>query len=74
MWALTRFIGGLVSAGMELHSSECWYDATVCFQEKTSVDSTPMFLAAVKQYYTEPRPSSAKGPRSWEESGLGHLT
>jgi len=33
-----------------------------------------MFTVAAKQGCTEPRPFSAKGPRSWEGTELGQLT
>ena len=33
-----------------------------------------MFIFAVKQRCTVPRPFSAKGPRSWEGTELGELT
>jgi len=33
-----------------------------------------MFIVAVKQHFTEPRPFAAKYPRSWEGTELGQLT
>ena len=51
-----------------------WYDAMFGPREKNNVDNTLMFIAAAKQCCIEPRPFSAKGPRSWEGTELGQLT
>lgn len=50
------------------------YDAAFWFWEKNNAGNTPTLILAAKRCRTEPRPFSAKAPRSWEGAELGLLT
>lgn len=50
------------------------YVVVFWFQEENTVDKVLMFLAAAKKFYTEPRPFSVKGWKSWEGTELEQIT
>lgn len=64
----------LVSAGIELFSSECLIGCYVLVPGESNDDNTPMFILATKQSCTEPSLFSPNGPKSWWGRELGHQT
>lgn len=76
-FSLSGVKAGCVSISLSWHGIvffSDWNDSIFfCFRIKKNVDSMLMFTVAAKSC-TEPRPSSEKGSRIWEGTGLGHVT